>query len=180
MDLSPFPKEAEDLLAETNSHPRLRAHLVLVHDVACQLTAHIHRAWPHLALDEKLVHLGAAIHDIGKTVHPQELSEPGHLHEAAGRRLLLEHGWAEKLARFTVTHGGDFGVNDPLEDLLVAAADKVWKGKRDDALEQALVHRIATLSGDEPWQVWLAVDDILTRLAEAAPERLRWHASHGV
>ena len=137
-------------------------------------------AWTDLPLEEEVVHLGAAIHDIGKTVHPHELTEPGHSHEPAGRKLLLEHGWPEKLARFSVTHAGDFGGNDQLEDLLVAAADKVWKGKRDDALEQVLVHRIAALSRQELWQVWMTLDDILTRLAEQAPERLRWQASHHV
>ena len=76
--------------------------------------------------------------------------------------------------------GGDLGANDPLEDLLVAAADKVWKGKREEALEQALVHRIAVLSGTEAWQVWLRLDDILTALAEAASERLGWQARHRV
>jgi hypothetical protein len=180
MNLRPFPKEAEDLLAETKSPPRLHAHLALVHDVACQLTEQIRSAWPGLVFDDKVVHLGAAIHDVGKAVHPQELSEPGHSHEDAGRKLLLEHGWPEQLARFSVTHAAEFGVNDQLEDLLVAAADKVWKGKRDDTLEQALVHRIAALSGQEPWQVWLTLDDILTKLADAAPERLRWQASHRV
>jgi hypothetical protein len=77
-----------------------------------------------------------------------------------------------------VTHGGDFGVNDPLADLLVAAADKVWKGKREDSVEQALAHRIAVLSEREPWQVWLGLDDILTNLAEGASDRLGWQASH--
>ena len=73
------------------------------------------------------MHLGAAIHDIGKTVHPQELSEPGHAHEDAGRRLLLEHAWPEKLARLSVTHGADFGGNDPLEDLLGRLLTKYGK-----------------------------------------------------
>jgi hypothetical protein len=121
--------------------------------------------------------MGAAIHDIGKAIHPRELSEPGHAHEDAGRRLLVEHGWPEQLARFAVTHGGDLDADDPLEDLLVAVADKVWKGKRDDALEQALVSHIATSCDQEPWQVWLTLDDILTDLAEPAAERLRWQAN---
>ena len=76
-----------------------------------------------------------------------------------------------------MTHGGGLDVNDPLEDLLVAVADKIWKGKREDALEQALASRIATSSDQEPWQVWLTLDDILTNLAEPAAERLRWQAN---
>ena len=62
----------------------------------------------------------------------------------------------------------------------VPPADKVWKGKREDALEQALLNRIAAASGHEPWQVWLTLDDILAKLADAAPQRLRWQASNRV
>ena len=35
---------------------------------------------------------GAATHDIGKCVHPNELYEEGYKHEAAGKSLLLSHG----------------------------------------------------------------------------------------
>lgn len=178
MDLRPLPPQVEDLLSRTNSPPRLQAHLALVHDVACQLTAHLHKVWPVLALDEESVHMGAAVHDIGKVIHLQELTAPGHSHEDAGRRLLVDLGWPERWARFALTHARDLGAGDPLEDLLVAVADKVWRGKREDTLEQALVHRIAALSGDEPWQVWMMLDDILTRLAEDAPDRLGWQATH--
>ena len=178
MHVRPLPPQADDLLLELKAPSRLRAHLCLVHETACQLTAQISAAWPELVMDEQAVHLGAAIHDIGKLVHPRELSEPGDAHEDAGRRLLLKHGWSEESARFTVTHGRKLDANDPLEDLLVAIADNVWKGTRNDALEQALVGHIAAWSGQEPWQVWLTVDDLLSALAEPAAERLRWQASH--
>lgn len=116
MDLRPFPEEAEDLLTKTKAPPRLHAHLALVHDVACQLTAQIHGAWPDLVFDEKAVHVGSAIHDIGNTAHPLELSEPGRLHEDAGRKLLLELGWPEKLGRFSVIHEESKWLLHALED----------------------------------------------------------------
>jgi len=180
MYFRPLPAKAEGLLLETQAPPRLRAHLCLVHDIACQLTAQISTAWPELIIDEQVVHMGAATHDIGKALHPHELIEPGNAHEDAGRRLLLKHGWSEASARFTVTHGRDLDANDPLEDLLVAIADNIWKGTRNEALEQALVGHIAALSGQEPWQVWLTLDDMLSDLAEPAEERLRWQASHSL
>jgi hypothetical protein len=180
MHLRPLPPQADDLLLEMKTPPRLKALLGLVHDTACQLTARITAAWPELGIDEPAVHLGAAIHDIGKVIHPHELMEPGDSHEEAGRRLLLEHGWSEASARFTVTHGCKLGANDPLEDLLVAIADNIWKGTRNEALEQALVAHIAHLSGQEPWRVWLTLDDVLSDLAEPAGERLRWQASHSL
>jgi len=178
MYLRPLPSHIDNLLSETQSPPRLRAHLLLVHDTACQLTERVSRAWPELVFDTQAVREGAAVHDIGKAIYRRELNEPGHSHESAGRRLLLKHGWSEHSARFTVTHGQDLDAKDPLEDLLVALADKVWKGERDGPLEQALLARVATATGEEPWQAWLTLDDILTALAEQAAERLLWQASH--
>jgi hypothetical protein len=118
MHVRPLPSQADDLLSETNAPPLLKAHLCLVHEVACQLTAQITAAWPKLVIEEHAVHLGAAIHDIGKVIHPHELNEPGDAHEEAGRRLLLEHGWSDESARFAVTHGRKLDASDPLEDLL--------------------------------------------------------------
>ena len=178
MDLRPLPPEAEELLLHTKAPPRLRAHLCLVHDVACQLTAQISTSWPKLVIEEQAVHLGAATHDVGKAIHPHELSESGYAHEDAGRTLLLKYGWSEQASRFTVTHGRKLDANDQLEDLLVAIADNIWKGKRNETLEQALVARIAALSSQAPWQVWLTLDDILCHLAESAADRLRWQAGH--
>lgn len=180
MKVRPLPSQAEALLLQTKSPPRLRAHLSLVHDVACQLTAKISAAWPNIVFDKQAVHLGAATHDIGKVVHVHELSEPGHEHEEAGQTLLLKHGWSQQSARFAVTHARGLDPTAQLEDLLVATADNIWKGKRNPALDQSLTTKIAALSTQEPWQVWLSLDDILSALAEPAAERLRWQASHAL
>jgi hypothetical protein len=180
MHLLPLPPEVHQLLLETNAPPRLAAHLALVHDVACQLVARVANAWPGMIIDQRAVRLGAAIHDIGKVVHARELSEPGHEHELAGKELLTKYGWPESLSRFAVTHGAWLGPTDPIEDLLVKVSDKVWKGSRHEGLEQALVAHIASVTGEESRQVWMTLDDILTSLADAAPERLAWQASHPV
>ncbi len=180
MHVRPLPSQANALLLERKAPPRLIAHLRLVHEIACQLTAQISAAWPELLIDDQAVHMGAAIHDIGKVVHHHELSEPGHAHEDAGRVLLLKYGWSEQYARFTVTHGRALDTNDPVEDLLVAIADNIWKGTRNEVLEQALVGHIAALSSQEPWQVWLTLDDMLSALAEPAAERLRWQGNHSL
>jgi hypothetical protein len=180
MKTRPLPSQVEELLLSTKASPRLKAHLTLVHDVACCLTERLGTAWPKLTYNAESVGIGAAIHDIGKAVHPEELSAPGHIHEQAGQKLLLENGWPEPLARFAVTHATDFSAANPMEDLLVALADKIWKGKREDALEQMVMHRIAAATGEEPWQVWLTLDDIFTDMASTADERLNWQASHKV
>jgi metal-dependent HD superfamily phosphatase/phosphodiesterase len=58
-----------------------------------------------LEFDQDAVLFGAAIHDIGKAVHPDELSRLGSAHEEAGRALLVAHGVPASLARFAATHG---------------------------------------------------------------------------
>ena len=122
---------------------------------------------------------GAAIHDIGKCLHPEEQSRPGHQHEAAGETLLIECGIAPARARFCRTHG-EWKSESPLEDLLVALADKIWKGKRDELLEDAVVASIVHQTGEERWKVYLALDDALTELAKDADARLAWQGSHSV
>jgi len=49
--------------------------------------------------DRRRILLGAALHDVGKVVHPNEMSAPGHEHEAAGEQLLLERGVEAEVAR---------------------------------------------------------------------------------
>jgi hypothetical protein len=175
--MKPLPPSVEQLLAAHGASPRLKAHLTLVHDVADSLTERIRAAWPDVTFDKAAVLFGAAIHDVGKVVHPQELQGPGHAHEEAGVRLLVRSGIAEHLARFARTHGQWKEQDAAFEDLLVALADKIWKGKRDDALEQSVVDAVAVRSGDEVWKVWLQMDDLLSDLADSADDRLSWQAA---
>jgi hypothetical protein len=52
--------------------PRLVAHLRLAHDVAFRLTARLDAVWSTLNYDRTAVRMGAALHDSGKTVDPDE------------------------------------------------------------------------------------------------------------
>jgi hypothetical protein len=121
---------------------------------------------------------GAATHDAGKARCPNELSAPGSAHEKEGERLLLSLGVAPELARFCRTHG-QWGETSPLEDLSVALADKVWKGKRDSRLEDVVADRVAVLTQTERWSAYMALDDILTELTADADVRLVWQYSRG-
>jgi hypothetical protein len=69
-----------------------------------------------------------------------------------------------------VTHAAWEG--GTLEDHLVALADKLWKGKRDEALERAVVEQIAAASGSEPWQVFERVDALCEAIAADGDDRL--------
>jgi putative nucleotidyltransferase with HDIG domain len=128
--LAPLSEGVTTILGKERASPRLVAHLTLVQSTALALLARVKKAWPQLVVEGDAVVFGAATHDIGKARHPEELSEPGTKHEAAGRALLLEHGTPPELARFAETHGQAGATALQMEDLLVIAADTAWKAKR--------------------------------------------------
>jgi hypothetical protein len=69
------------------------------------------------------------------------------------------------------------GADCTIEDALVALADKLWKGKRDEALEKHLVSRIASQLQMEPWEVFTRLDAICETIAMDGTERLARSAS---
>lgn len=179
MDISPLPSQVVRLLEELHAPPRLIAHLRLVHDVAMMLVFQIDREWPDLVYERQEVLLGAAIHDIGKIVHPEELSQPGHTHEKAGEELLKAQGMPDEIARFARTHGQ--WADEPegqLENCLVALADTLWRGKRDERLEEALSTCIAGCVQQVRWQVFMTLDDIACGITAEADKRLAWQNEH--
>lgn len=86
--------------------------------------------------------------------------------------MLLKHGVAPNVARFCWTHAAWTQSEMTLEDLLVAAADKLWRGKREAELEQRLVSTIATASGVPDWEAFSQVDEIFAHVAADGDERL--------
>jgi putative nucleotidyltransferase with HDIG domain len=179
-ELRLLPDHVAELLVALDAPPRLAAHLRAVHDVAEQLTSALARQYPRVAVDRRAVLYGAATHDIGKTLHARELSAPGSAHEEAGYELLLQYGVDPELARFARTHAAWDLPGTAIEDLLVSLADKIWKGERVAGLEQKVVDHIARATGQEPWQAYLDLDDILDRLAADADRRLAFQAGHPV
>lgn len=173
-----LPEEAKRLCARVSASPRLIAHLTLVHDAACTLIERMEAAFPALAFDKDLVRFGAATHDLGKAIHTNELSKSGKEHQAGGMALLESLGVPRERARFALTHGHwDEPGNDSFEDLLVALADKCWRGRRNERLEASIAERL-TLSTNEPvWSCFAKLDEILTSLAKDADSRLAWQGS---
>ena len=99
------------------------------------------------------------------------MAGPGDRHEAAGEELLRREGLGD-LARFCVTHA-DWDRDDlPLEDLLVALADKLWKGKRVADLERRVVDSLVASSGSPFWDVFTLADDLFEGVAAGADRRL--------
>jgi hypothetical protein len=173
-----LPGAADALLRSLDAPPRLAAHLRAVHDVAAGVLGWLADRHPAVEVDAEAVLYGAATHDIGKVLHPEELSGPGSAHEPAGHRLLLAHGVPERLARFARTHGSWTREGTAFEDHLVSLADKVWKARRVPDLEQLVVDRLA---GEAPgWQVFMELDDLLTDLAGGADARLAFQNAYPI
>ncbi|HEY9680458.1 MAG TPA: HDIG domain-containing metalloprotein [Oculatellaceae cyanobacterium] len=179
MKLRPLPSKVDELLQQLKAPPRLIAHLTLVHDVAHKLVSAIDGEWPNLEYDRTAVFIGAATHDIGKAIKPEELVAPGKEHEEIGIALLRKSGFAEKHARFAWTHGGEVREpNSSLEDLLVRLADTIWKGIRNETLEKQVCTLLAERKNKEPWEVFIKLDDIICDITESSDERLRWQTQH--
>ncbi|MEV0682667.1 HD domain-containing protein [Nocardia sp. NPDC050378] len=170
----------EDLLRNLAAPPRLAAHLRAVHEVAWELADWVDSHYRGLLFDRDAVLFGAATHDIGKILHPEELSGPGSAHELAGYELLVAQGFAEESARFAWTHGSWTAPEVRMEDLLVSLADKVWKAKRVPELEELVVRHLAVADSRESWQVFMALDDELDRIAADADRRLAFQARYPV
>ena len=97
---------------------------------------------------------------------------PGHSHEEAGQSLLIQHGVKPELARFCVTHAAWNAPERSLEDLLVALADKLWKGKREGDLEARVMDVLAKNTRREPWEVFDQLDAICEQIAADGASRL--------
>src|SRR5260221_7661638 len=120
--------DAEAILTAVDAPRRLVVHGRLVLEAADALV----KTLRHLGvtMDEEWIRAGAMLHDAGKTLHPAELDQPGALHEEAGQRLMLEHQVDARIARCCVSHAQWKKMECALEELLVALADKLWKGVR--------------------------------------------------
>jgi hypothetical protein len=165
------PLDAFQLLRDLGATPWLVRHHELVVEAATLLCDRV-ASDLGVSFDRAQVLAGAALHDAGKVVHPEEMSAPGHQHERGGEQLLLARGVAPAIARFCVTHASWDAPNITIEDLLVALADKLWKGKRDDELERRVADAVARSTSAEAWAVFDALDAIFESIAADGPARL--------
>lgn len=150
---------------------RLLRHGELVLEAGELLLQALHMKVAGVVVDDDRVRCGCILHDCGKLLHPEELDAPGRRHEAAGQRMLLDHGVVEEVAVFCATHG-DVTRATSLEEVLVMTADKLWKGKRVDVVEDALVAEVVETTRKEAWEVFAWVDEVATRIAADGDERL--------
>jgi hypothetical protein len=163
-------EEAYRLLEALGAPERLLRHLALVGEAADDLIAEFARLG--LEFDANLIRLGAAVHDAGKVLHPGELDGPGSLHEPAGEALLLAHGVQPAVSRCCVTHASWQDSEVSFEERVVALADKLWKGKREEVLELLVIDDVAARLHASRWDVFTRLDEAFERIASLGPDRL--------
>jgi len=167
--------EAFALLKDLGAPERLMHHARMVVQAAEQLLLEFQGL--AVPIDIQSVALGTILHDAGKTLHPTELSGPGSLHEKAGEALLLSRGVQPSVARCCASHGAWQLPDVSLEERLVALADKLWKGKREEALELNIIDEAAARLNVSRWDVFERLDSAFEKIAAAGPERVeqsRW------
>lgn len=163
--------DAYRLLKKLGAPDRLLRHLELVGEASDELTAAL--AGMGIVFDVKLVELGVAVHDAGKIEHPAELDGPGSHHEPAGERLLLANHVQPDVARCCVSHAAWHLPGVSFEERLVALSDKLWKGKREQALELSVIDEAAVRLGMGRWDVFAQLDSVFEGIASEAEMRLQ-------
>jgi HD superfamily phosphodiesterase len=163
--------DAYELLKRLDAPDHLIRHARLVGEAADLLLGKFKELG--VTCDVRRVELGAALHDAGKILHPNELFEAGSLHEQAGQELLLAHGVQPEVARICVSHGAWDAEGVSLEERMVALADKLWKGKRESDLELGMIDEIAVRLGLSRWDVFERLDTAFEEIAAGGVERLQ-------
>jgi hypothetical protein len=59
-----------------------------------------------------------------------------------------------------------------LEELMVALADKLWKGVRNEALEQRVIDAVAEALGKTRWDLFVELDTLFEAVAADGSRRL--------
>lgn len=150
--------------------PDLFRHLEMVYEASSILSKAFDLKYPGL-IDPETVMIGASVHDLGKAIFTEELFAPGRDHVDEGPSILVKAGLEEQYCRFAKTHQDWKGT--ALEDLLVALSDVIWKGKRNDELEDAICANVMVLKGlKDKWSVWSWLDHLIIKIAKHADDRI--------
>jgi len=164
-------ESAYEFLQQLGATSKLINHVRLVGEAAELLIQKLNQI--DVDFDEEFVRLGVAFHDAGKIVHFQELFTPGSQHEPDGEQLLISNKVNPKLARCCLSHARWENMECSLEELIVALADKLWKGKREMNLEKSIIERISKLIYRNFWELFIELDSYFEKIASQGEERLR-------
>jgi HD domain len=157
-------------LEELGASPQLILHVKLVGEAAELLITKLTQL--AIQFDARFVRLGVAFHDAGKILHPAELSSKGNYHEVAGESLLIANGLDPTLARCCRSHGRWQTLECSLEELIVALADTLWKGKRNTRLEELVIAKLAVIADRDYWDLFVELDSCFETIAIDGDSRL--------
>lgn len=162
--------DAYSLLASLGASQRLLQHLKLVGEAADQLMS----AYDDMGIpfQRQTIELGVAVHDAGKILFPQELDVAGSNHEPAGEQLMLSNGVQPEIARCCVSHAEWQVADVTFEELSIALADKLWKGKRVPELELRVIDLAAEKLGADRWDIFGRLDGTFEEIADGGADRL--------
>ena len=166
----PTVHDAYKFLRQLGASSKLIRHVTLVGEAADLLIVKLHQL--PVSFNEDFVRLGVAFHDAGKILHPEELTAKGNNHELAGEQLLIIHGVEPKLARCCRSHGQWESMECSFEELLVALADTLWKGKRISQLETIVIERLLGLCKRDYWELFVEMDSCFEAIASEGDSRL--------
>ena len=164
-------KDALKLLDTINAPEHLKAHVQLVGEAGDMLLKALTQL--EISINSTFVKIGIVIHDIGKTLHSNEMTGPGSEHEPAGERMLLELGIDPEIARVCLSHARWSTMRCSLEELIIALADKLWKGKRVEKLEMLVIDKIADAMHKDRWDVFSILDAAFEEIAVGGDHRLQ-------
>ncbi|AKT39614.1 phosphohydrolase [Chondromyces crocatus] len=92
--------------------------------------------------------------------------------EIAGEAMLLARGVSPALARVCLPHAQWDRMSVSFEELLVALADKLWKGVRKVDLEERVIDAVAEKVGTSRWEVFVTLDSLFEEIAAEGDARL--------
>jgi hypothetical protein len=163
-------QDAYKLLQHLGASAHLIQHVKLVGEAAESLISSFKQF--DIAFDADWIRLGVVFHDVGKILHPSELVQKGNQHEATGEILLLANNVDPKIARCCLSHGQWQQMECSFEELVVALADNLWKGKRNTELEHKVITTVAELSCQDYWDIFLGLDREFEEVAAKGDLRL--------
>lgn len=164
-------QDAFTLLQSFNAPLRLITHHQLVLEAVDKLLEVLSQI--NVKCDIRLIELGAALHDAGKIIHPEELDRPGHFHEQAGYQLLLANGVEFAVAQCCVSHAAWQAAGTSFEEHVISLADKLWKGKRETGLEELVISEIAVNVSSDFWEIYSVLDNAFEEIAAQGVVRLQ-------
>jgi predicted hydrolase (HD superfamily) len=162
--------EAKALLQSLGAPRHLLRHVDLVGEAADQILVELRAS--NIKVNEQFILVGVALHDVGKIKHPSEMTAPGSNHEPTGEEMLLAAGASPEIARVSLSHARWSQMPVSLEELIVALADKLWKGVRVPELENMVISECANRSKQDYWQLFVGLDSSFEQIADHGSDRL--------